>query len=485
MILLLAAAISLPVLAQETNKEAFAFTLPATHQIRTVNVRDFAASLPSNLSSLPVQHKSMRSSQRVTPMNAADSALWINRINNMHDYMVGFYQNYSRLVNDILIGQDNFLSNPAMGEQDGSMSYIPLILWEDQINFSFSPDATQDQILEIATQAYNNVINDFENEFYIFMPYLTMCLSYDNPQAFWIGNHYSYGIIGASPSVYLTSNTTGYVDYSEMGIIVLKSETYDIRINEYIDSFSLRNGITLFNSAVGTILNELPQSSLYDKLLYLNDWLTSHNCYSSALGKGNEPTIIRSPMSALMGNVGDTGPVCEGYARAFKVLCDRLGVTSILITGWGKGKPSDTGEAHMWNEILMDNGKWYAVDVTWDDPVNAFFPDVAVSGSENHKWFLVGRNTIINDMLFHQSHINNIDHQYAVYWDYSCNTYIEKQEYPDPTAVAAFGADAQSASVHDITGRLIGRFPSVQQAERSLSPGMYIINGRKKTIISR
>jgi hypothetical protein len=52
--------------------------------------------------------------------------------------------------------------------------------------------------------------------------------------------------------------------------------------------------------------------------------------------------------------------VCEGYARAFKLLCQTAGLECILITGDSKGV------GHLWNMVKLED-KWYHVDVTWDD----------------------------------------------------------------------------------------------------------------------
>lgn len=52
--------------------------------------------------------------------------------------------------------------------------------------------------------------------------------------------------------------------------------------------------------------------------------------------------------------------VCEGYAEAFKLLCDKAQITSIVVTG----KLDDVG--HAWNRVYI-SGKWYDVDVTNND----------------------------------------------------------------------------------------------------------------------
>ncbi|MBE6015553.1 MAG: hypothetical protein E7241_09360 [Lachnospiraceae bacterium] len=48
--------------------------------------------------------------------------------------------------------------------------------------------------------------------------------------------------------------------------------------------------------------------------------------------------------------------VCAGYAEAFNLLCNAEGIPAIPVTS----------DAHEWSQVMLD-GRWYAVDVTWDD----------------------------------------------------------------------------------------------------------------------
>lgn len=52
--------------------------------------------------------------------------------------------------------------------------------------------------------------------------------------------------------------------------------------------------------------------------------------------------------------------VCEGYAEAFKILCDRAGIDCIIVTG------ELEGVGHAWNRVKI-GCKWYDVDVTNND----------------------------------------------------------------------------------------------------------------------
>ena len=66
-----------------------------------------------------------------------------------------------------------------------------------------------------------------------------------------------------------------------------------------------------------------------------------------------------------------TRVVCEGYAKAFKYLCDltkfKKEVTVLTAAGVIKNKNSKNPEDHMWNIVSMENGRNYLVDLTFAD----------------------------------------------------------------------------------------------------------------------
>ena len=74
-------------------------------------------------------------------------------------------------------------------------------------------------------------------------------------------------------------------------------------------------------------------------------------------------------------------PVCDGYAKAVKMVCDLLEIPCALAS-------SDT---HMWNNIKMDDGDWYNLDLTWDDA-----NDQAIS----YDYFLIGSQTVVDGQAF-------------------------------------------------------------------------------------
>lgn len=227
--------------------------------------------------------------------------------------------------------------------------------------------------------------------------------SRDHNEVFWVDNHYSWGYKSYSPdrktaTVWLLFDLRYYAN------------TYvtDLRLNNY-DAAGVKSAIAAMERNIAGILSGIPEGAdRYETLAYFNEWLTTHNEYNTG-DIDNGPWDIRCASNALEGKSGDLGPVCESYARAFKVLCDRAGIPCTLVNGGALNSASDTQpEAHMWNYVQMENGKWYAVDVTWNDPIytsNGVTQTGKVSGGETDKWLLLGEHTLVDTgFAFIRSH---------------------------------------------------------------------------------
>lgn len=74
---------------------------------------------------------------------------------------------------------------------------------------------------------------------------------------------------------------------------------------------------------------------------------------------------VDAPFSGtVLGAFVEPGAVCEGYSKGFKMICDKLGIPCVIVFG---NYDLTKNTAHMWNYVQMEDGKWYAVDLTWDD----------------------------------------------------------------------------------------------------------------------
>jgi len=107
-----------------------------------------------------------------------------------------------------------------------------------------------------------------------------------------------------------------------------------------------------------------PDLSDYQRELALHDWMLEWGEYDpGALSSGpvGEPIPHNdNPYGFLVGKKG----ICLGYATTFQLLMDLCGIECQLVPG----KAHAGTEDHAWNLVMLDE-EWYAVDVTWDDPI--------------------------------------------------------------------------------------------------------------------
>lgn len=111
-----------------------------------------------------------------------------------------------------------------------------------------------------------------------------------------------------------------------------------------------------FDDAIYRIIKKTQNcTNDFEKEMIIHDALCKATVYDSNFDRGLGNTVYTSYGALVNGHA-----VCEGYARAFKLLCRSAGLECILITGDSKGV------GHMWNMVKLE-GEWYHVDVTWDD----------------------------------------------------------------------------------------------------------------------
>ena len=136
-------------------------------------------------------------------------------------------------------------------------------------------------------------------------------------------------------------------------------------------------------SAAGKILSSQNRySGEYAKELYLHDSLCEVCSYDYA----DTADLTVSSYDALVNG----SAVCEGYAKAFKLLLDRAGIKSYLVTGIARDESGNT-EGHMWNVVKLSGGNYY-VDPTWDDmSVNEGLPE------SEHFYFNVNEQMLSRD----------------------------------------------------------------------------------------
>lgn len=105
---------------------------------------------------------------------------------------------------------------------------------------------------------------------------------------------------------------------------------------------------------IDEIVAGMPNGTDYEKLKYLHDYLVLNCDYSEQ---------AMSPFTAF-GALVEGRATCQGYADAMHLLLAGAGYETVFATGIG----DDEAVKHKWNYVKLDNGKWYIIDPTWDDP---------------------------------------------------------------------------------------------------------------------
>lgn len=172
---------------------------------------------------------------------------------------------------------------------------------------------------------------------------------YDHSEVFYFNNvipnlsyHYSY-----------VNGVKTYISYTI-------TPTYSMGKNQAISMRSQMGAaaLQLLQAASG-------KTSDYDKVKALHDAVVLNTSYNMAAV--DDPSGNPNSFTAY-GVFVDKKAVCDGYARAMKILLGSAGVKSIYITGQATNDNGATWVGHAWN-IVSESNHWYYLDATFDDPV--------------------------------------------------------------------------------------------------------------------
>lgn len=220
----------------------------------------------------------------------------------------------------------------------------------------------------------------------------------DHPEVFWLSGKSKLRIL----TVTMQEGGRKYKE-SYIFFVLADKDGFTIRDDRYPSQNVIESDIQRRDAAVEAILKTVTAQTPHEQAAQLNRWLTEHNEYNTSSDLLSLPNWPHECLSALTGSVGTEGPVCDGYARAFKVLCGELGIPCVLVDGYAKVSAESGGEFHMWNSAQMPDGKWYGVDVTWNDP-KVKGVSGAKSGHEREDFLLVGADTVVLGLKFSVSH---------------------------------------------------------------------------------
>ena len=151
-------------------------------------------------------------------------------------------------------------------------------------------------------------------------------------------------------------------------------------------------------AAADKVINMIDyQMTDVDKVRFFHDYIIKNCTYYSDILKYSDEEIEgimdESNYDNAYGVLVEHKAVCEGYARAFRYLCQKAGIACELISGSGRG------EQHMWNIVCLEN-QWYHIDLTWDDPVTNSNYDY---NNISYSYFNINDDEINNDHIIDET----------------------------------------------------------------------------------
>ncbi len=219
-----------------------------------------------------------------------------------------------------------------------------------------------------------------------------------------------------------------YVNFQKVSIRITKGQNDDYHAyigsgrfaDYYTEGFTneeqVEQAIGEFNNCVNEIAQkaenvevEANKNKMVEQVKLVHNEIIYNTGYrlESDCKAGNEG-FISTPYGALVKKEA----VCEGYARAFKTVLDKIGINSILVQGTHQSEGA-AAVPHMWNYVEIEKETlarssekvWYAVDATLDDPflrnphIDTTQPeynpgDDITEGFENTRYCLVGTETM-------------------------------------------------------------------------------------------
>lgn len=169
---------------------------------------------------------------------------------------------------------------------------------------------------------------------------------FDMPEIYWIEPKLMSISLGKDTRITRNSKT---------GIYTITIKTIVIS-PAYLSGFDSLENAKEYGAMLDEAVKDLPVSgdTRYEQLKSVHDYIAEFTYYD-----------IDAPFRAsALGAIVEPGVVCEGYSEAFKLVCDDLGIPCVSVFG---NLDPETHTAHMWNYVQMEDGLWYAVDLTWDD----------------------------------------------------------------------------------------------------------------------
>lgn len=181
-----------------------------------------------------------------------------------------------------------------------------------------------------------------------FAPSVT-ALTNEHPEYYWLRCGYGYSYYFDNFKIKYAVTCTNYSYWDQM----LNKEANKKKLNDAVNKI---------------VKKAKKKKSKYEQIKYVHDYITNNCIYDYDRYDACKRTIhdpFDEQIYSAYGCLVQKKAVCAGYAQAFQLILNKLGIPCTYITGWGTNLSGHT-ERHAWNCVTL-GGKRYLVDVTWDD----------------------------------------------------------------------------------------------------------------------
>ncbi|RGF34890.1 hypothetical protein DW063_09025 [Ruminococcus sp. AF43-11] len=262
----------------------------------------------------------------------------------------------------------------------------PCVYNEPKTDYAYST-LTDDYVKKLYNQISDNIDSEYEPSFYAEgnlseyqMTQAVEAYKNDHPEVFWLKSYYEYENFDYETGIWLTYTMSGDK------LVTAKKE---------------------FNTAVDTISQSVPYGTECEREEYIHNYIINNCDYDEEAAESEE---VQGNENDAYGVFVDGKAVCEGYSKAFQILCNKSDIDCIQLMG------IVDSDNHVWNCVKI-GGDWYQIDVTWDD-VDDFIYD-------SHEYFNLTDSLMYEERTLSPKY-SEIDAESFLNLKSWCNFYVPK-----------------------------------------------------------
>ena len=262
----------------------------------------------------------------------------------------------------------------------------PCVYNEPKTDYAYST-LTDDYVKKLYNQISDNIDSEYEPSFYAEgnlgeyqITQAVEAYKNDHPEVFWLKSYYEYENFDYETGIWLTYTMSGDK------LVTAKKK---------------------FNTAVDTISKSVPYGTECEREEYIHNYIINNCDYDE---EAAESEGVQGNENDAYGVFVDGKAVCEGYSKAFQILCNKADIDCIQLMG------IVDSDNHVWNCVKI-GGDWYQIDVTWDD-VDDFIYD-------SHEYFNLTDSLMYEERTLSPKY-SEIDAESFLNLESWCNFYVPK-----------------------------------------------------------